>query len=32
VTLGVGFVLKNPIFGIMAGFGTFLGLGALLGG
>jgi branched-subunit amino acid transport protein len=31
VTLGVGFVLKNPIFGIVAGFGTFLGLGALLG-
>jgi branched-subunit amino acid transport protein len=32
VILGVGFFLKNPIFGIVAGFGTFLGLGALLGG
>lgn len=30
VTLGVGFRLKNPIFGIVAGFATFLGLGALL--
>jgi branched-subunit amino acid transport protein len=31
VTLGTGFVLKNPIFGIVAGFATFLGLGAILG-
>lgn len=30
VTLGVGFTLKNPIFGIVAGFGTFLALGALM--
>ncbi len=30
VTLGVGFVLKNPVFGIVAGFLTFLGLGALM--
>jgi branched-subunit amino acid transport protein len=32
VTVGVGLVLKNPIFGIVAGFATFLGLGALMGG
>jgi len=30
VTIGVGLFLKNPILGIVAGFGTFMGLGALL--
>ena len=30
VTIGVGLFLKNPILGIVAGFATFMGLGALL--
>ena len=30
VTIGVGLFLKNPILGIVAGFGTFMGLGTLL--
>jgi branched-subunit amino acid transport protein len=29
VTVAIGVILKNPILGIVAGFCTFLGLGAL---
>ena len=31
VTLGLGLKLMNPIFGIVGGFVSFLGLGALFG-